>query len=225
MHPAPSDGPTQAQRAGPPRADLDTTSRDFPDQCGPGCPGPRPALLNSRMTRAASSRQGKNGEIRSGRQAGCRSLRPDDRLRLGPRPVTSTSPQTIPTLLGSTPPRSRQGREGICTKGSVTPVDHRVVRHTLARFGVIDRSSERRMRLLGQIAHTWTNAHNRALVFVRLISLPHVGAPGRRPRPALLDVASPREVRPAAICPQFIGVHRRTTCILTCPRARNQSSY
>jgi hypothetical protein len=28
------------------------------------------------------------------------------------------------------------------------------------------------MRLLGQIAHTWTNADNRALVFVRLISLP-----------------------------------------------------
>jgi hypothetical protein len=28
------------------------------------------------------------------------------------------------------------------------------------------------MRLLGQIAHTWTNAHDRALVFVRLISLP-----------------------------------------------------
>jgi len=23
-----------------------------------------------------------------------------------------------------------------------------------------------------------------------------------------LDVASPREVRPASICPQFIGVHR-----------------
>jgi hypothetical protein len=42
----------------------------------------------------------------------------------------------------------------------------------LALIGRIDRISERRMRLLGQIAHTWTNAHNRALVFVRLISLP-----------------------------------------------------
>ena len=135
MHPAPSDGPTQAQRAGPPRADFDTTSRDFPDEYGPGRPGPRPALLNSRMTRAASSRQGENGEIRSGRQAGCRSERPDDSLRLGPRPVTSTSQPTIPTLLGSTPPRSRQGREEVCTKGSATPVDHRVVRHTLARVG------------------------------------------------------------------------------------------
>ena len=165
MHPAPSDGPTQAQRAGPRRADLDTTSRDFPDEYGPSRPGPRPALLNSGSTRAASSCQGKNGEIRSGRQAGCRSERPDHPLRLGPRPVTSTSPQTIPTLLGSTPPRSRQGREEVCTKGSATPVDHRVVRHTLARFGRIDRSSQAcRCPRRSDRPHLPTSAGRRAIL-------------------------------------------------------------
>jgi len=53
-----------------------------------------------------------------------------------------------------------------------------------ARVGVIDRGSERRMRLLGQIAHTRTNAHNRALVFVRLISPPRVDDNRLRQDPA-----------------------------------------
>jgi hypothetical protein len=33
-----------------------------------------------------------------------------------------------------------------------------------------------------QIAHIWTNDHNRALVFVRLISLPHISRGGEDQR-------------------------------------------
>jgi hypothetical protein len=41
-------------------------------------------------------------------------------------------------LIAGDEPRSRQGREEVCTKGSAKPVDHRVIRHTHARFGLID---------------------------------------------------------------------------------------
>ena len=46
-------------------------------------------------------------------------------------------------LIAGDEPRSRQGREEVCcTKGSAKPVDHRVVRHTLVRFGLIDRRTQ-----------------------------------------------------------------------------------
>src|SRR5262249_3706653 len=54
--------------------------------------------------------QGKNGEIRRGRQSGCPSERPDDPLRLGPRPVTLnlTADHPHPPRLDATPIRPRR---------------------------------------------------------------------------------------------------------------------
>ena len=60
---------------------------------------------------------------RRGRQAGCPTGCPDGPLRLVPRPVTLTSRQTIPVLLGSTPLSSARDERSPGARRRSQPTD------------------------------------------------------------------------------------------------------
>ena len=101
-----------------------SVSRDFPDERWPRRSGPRPALLNTHWTPAEIPCQRKNDDkYRSGRQAGCPTGRPDGLPRLVPRPVSLTSPRTIPLLLGSTPLPSARSERSPGTRHRAQPTD------------------------------------------------------------------------------------------------------
>src|SRR4051794_15854133 len=62
-----------------------------------------------------------------------------------------------PTVLARPPGSISTGREA---------------RNSRLEWAGVTSSNSKALRVSTQIAHTWTNDHNRALVFVRLISLP-----------------------------------------------------